>query len=595
MSNRDSVPNRLNTTSGPVALKPRTNSFHTNNNNNPNYPINNNHSSHSHQSPLHLQQQPANSVHSVSQSPRTRLHPRSPLNVNRTQHMQQIPNNYNNNNMMNPNMTMPIINGPPGHPSNYQHQQQQIPSNLSSPRGSINNSHHPQNNQFQPQQLPQNNNQNNRYNTRSQQHHQPPLSMQYSPSPRPRPQPQQNQQPMHQHRAPLVAAPPPFSPILSPSHHHRQNINANNQQNIINIPTNDISSNLPIISPSRSTSIPFPMTTHTQNHQTAKISKSASKTVTKSAPKKKANTKTKTRSKAAPKSNSNSNSKSKPKSKPKSKSKPKTKAKPPKKLSRAQQIEAYTDRVKGYWIGQRIIVETENGTKLKARIKDYYSDTQQVQIWFDNADSTFETRKLENWVFKVPDTMKINEYLNVGKLTRGKYKIIDYIPDGKDYKFKPMKIELLQRVSVLYRDDNEYTAFIDGYDPISRRHHINYGDTSEWCWLHKDRVKPIKYAILKHAEEKRREIALSKKFAIPPPWDPEPYGMDKNWAQWSKRLDSDDVSSESSSDDDDVKRELRPSKPTKRKKAPTAVVAVVTRNNVNNSNSNTNSSKVCDF
>ena len=150
-------------------------------------------------------------------------------------------------------------------------------------------------------------------------------------------------------------------------------------------------------------------------------------------------------------------------------------------------------------------METQNKTKLKARIKDYFSETNQVQIWYDNQDSTFETLKLSDLIgWRVPDALKICEYTKNAKLSRGKYKIIDFIPDGKKYKFKPMDIKLLQRVSVLYRDDNWYTAFIDGYDEISRRHHVNYGDTSEWCWLHQNNVNPLnmRYYLMLNRKEK---------------------------------------------------------------------------------------------
>ena len=124
--------------------------------------------SHPFQQPSHLQQHP-NSAPSVSQSSR------SPT--------KQLANTFNNN-INNPNITMPTIDGPPDNAGKYQHQQQ-IPLNSSLPRGSI-NSHYPQDNQLQPQQIPQNNpnyqNDNHSYNTPSTQHLQAPLSIQFSPS-----------------------------------------------------------------------------------------------------------------------------------------------------------------------------------------------------------------------------------------------------------------------------------------------------------------------------------------------------------------------------------------------------------------------------
>eukprot|EP01083_Nonionella_stella_P174880 607480_1 len=75
-------------------------------------------------------------------------------------------------------------------------------------------------------------------------------------------------------------------------------------------------------------------------------------------------------------------------------------------------------------------------------------------------------------------------------------------------------LDLLQRVSVLYRGKEWYTAFIDGFDPISRRHRINYGETSQWIWTHKKNIKPLPSGvkILKHVESMRSEIKSKKKY-----------------------------------------------------------------------------------
>merc|ERR1712129_387399 len=104
--------------------------------------------------------------------------------------------------------------------------------------------------------------------------------------------------------------------------------------------------------------------------------------------------------------------------------------------------------------------------------------------------------------------------------------------------FIPMDIAMLQRVSVLYRDGDWYTAFVDGFCPQSRRHHVNYGDTSEWRWVVESQVKLIDGQILENIEEKRTEIVKSGKFAVPPPFDPMPYGLDDSFVKQSKAKSS---------------------------------------------------------
>eukprot|EP01083_Nonionella_stella_P283059 963349_1 len=104
-----------------------------------------------------------------------------------------------------------------------------------------------------------------------------------------------------------------------------------------------------------------------------------------------------------------------------------------------------------------------------------------------------------------------------------------------------MNIPLLQRVQVLYRDGKWYTAFIDGYDPVSRRHHINYGDTKEWLWTTKERIKPINIRIMDHVEDIRTEIELNGNYAIPPKWSPEPYDLDESFAVYSEKLNHETI------------------------------------------------------
>ena len=233
------------------------------------------------------------------------------------------------------------------------------------------------------------------------------------------------------------------------------------------------------------------------------------------------------------------------------------------------ELERYRLKVKPWWIGQRIVCETEQRDKLMATIKDYFESSNSVQLWYDNEESTYEKVQLDkllNWT--VANTLLISEYhtLNakVGEIQNDKkkkskklkkkklkskdtkdskeqfedrplYKIIDVIPDKIDW--KPMHFEMLQRVKILYRDGQWYTAFIDGYDPISRRHHVNYGDTAEWLWATKERIKRFKMRIMDHAETLRSRIESRQEFAEPPPWDPEPYGLDERWEEYSRMLE----------------------------------------------------------
>ena len=250
-----------------------------------------------------------------------------------------------------------------------------------------------------------------------------------------------------------------------------------------------------------------------------------------------------------------------------------------------------------------------SGGHANARIMDHFSDSGEVQIWYDNPASDWRNYRWQGFEFSVPDTLKIIDYLKSSTLTSGPYKIIDYIPDGKDDEFEAMKIELLQKVSVLYRDDNFYDGFIDGFDPISRRHHIVYNNgSSQWIWLNEKNVKMIERDLSDKAEEMLKAIKSSQEFATPPPWDPAPYGMDGSWEERSREIEkqleekkkprgtgdnSSSVKENNDDDEEEMKSDAGSSKPTKRKKTTTAVMAVATSDS--DSNSKTNSSKVCDF
>ena len=139
------------------------------------------------------------------------------------------------------------------------------------------------------------------------------------------------------------------------------------------------------------------------------------------------------------------------------------------KSAESGKLKVYKAAVRPWWMGQQLIVETEKGTKINGRIKDYFTETKQVQTWHDNPDSTFENVRssdLSGWT--VFDALKIHDYAKNETLCKGKCKINDFIPDGKENKLMLIDAELFERVSMLHRDDEWYTAFIDGYDEISR-------------------------------------------------------------------------------------------------------------------------------
>eukprot|EP01084_Bolivina_argentea_P024154 45063_1 len=195
----------------------------------------------------------------------------------------------------------------------------------------------------------------------------------------------------------------------------------------------------------------------------------------------------------------------------------------------ASECSAYKACVRPWWIGQYIVVETQSGSQMKGEIKDYCVSTDRVQIWYDNDEMTFEWIELSNLLnWKVSSTRRISSYDTS-------------VPSSVSY--KPLPLDLLQRVSVLYRGKEWYTAFIDGFDPISRRHHINYGDTSQWIWTHKKNIKPLPSGvkILKHVEAMRSEIKSKKKYVLPPPFDPIPYELSPKWTAKSIQMCKDKI------------------------------------------------------
>ena len=91
-------------------------------------------------------------------------------------------------------------------------------------------------------------------------------------------------------------------------------------------------------------------------------------------------------------------------------------------------LEEYKKKVKPSWIGQRILIEMEEGNKMGARIKDYFLESGQSQIWFDsdNKQIDFEMVKLEHLTrWSVPDTYTIGQYPELAKYSCTISKIID--------------------------------------------------------------------------------------------------------------------------------------------------------------------------
>ena len=194
------------------------------------------------------------------------------------------------------------------------------------------------------------------------------------------------------------------------------------------------------------------------------------------------------------------------------------------------ELKHYKDRVQPWWIGQQIVAVTESNEEIIATIRDYDPRTGLVQIWYDNAQSTHNIVRLDSFVWSVPDTLPICHNQQRDCVL---YPTNDFVPSTVDW--QPMQLEHLQKVKVQFRRKNWYTAFVDGYDDISRRHRVNYGDTSEWLWATSSRVQRIDNSVsLSDLAELAREICqLNDSSARPPPWDPEPYGLDHTFAEHS--------------------------------------------------------------
>lgn len=176
--------------------------------------------------------------------------------------------------------------------------------------------------------------------------------------------------------------------------------------------------------------------------------------------------------------------------------------------------------VKPWWIGQTIIIGVDEQSRV-ATIRDYDTDKKLTHIWFkdDNYYKDVDLLTLD-WEICAP--------------------LIDSLPFIPDNDWIPTYWKLKQRVMVRFDGDGQqYAAIIDGYDPISRRHHICYGKTHEWIWATTERVELYRdgkwYNDL--IETERKELKF-RDGPVPPPWDPVPYGLDKMFAVRSREMEN---------------------------------------------------------
>lgn len=161
-----------------------------------------------------------------------------------------------------------------------------------------------------------------------------------------------------------------------------------------------------------------------------------------------------------------------------------------------------------------------------ATIRDYDPKTKLSHIWHETKDHKFEDvdlLHLEDW--DIATTKPLSEQMQ-------------FVPDDE---WIPVNWEMGQRVSVKFDGKFgrglEFTAFIDGFDPQSRRHHINYGDTTEWIWATRDRVAVYDGECEQYVEELRREFKRTQKCRAPPPWNPKLYGLSGSFTARSRELE----------------------------------------------------------
>ena len=206
--------------------------------------------------------------------------------------------------------------------------------------------------------------------------------------------------------------------------------------------------------------------------------------------------------------------------------------------------------IEPWWIGQKLIVQVypkstltkiikiskhchkiKNKSKLTkgqlATIRDYDPKRKLTHIWFETEDNNYEDVNLS----KLEDWDKNTTKLSIIKLPFIPHN--DWIP-----KYWKIKQRVMVKFDGKYGNGQKYAAFIDGYDPISRRHHINYGDTHEWIWANTQRVQSLKATKCDpYIEQKLKDFKINQDEPIPPPWNPIPYGLDEIFEIRSREIE----------------------------------------------------------
>ena len=189
-------------------------------------------------------------------------------------------------------------------------------------------------------------------------------------------------------------------------------------------------------------------------------------------------------------------------------------------------------RVEPWWIGQRLIIQipdhTKNGKEIgrEATIRDYDCNKKLSHIWYETENNHYENiNLLEMTDWNIPNNKPL-------------HKQIEFVPNDEWIPiYYKMKQRVLVRFDGRFGNGSQFAAFVDGYDPISRRHHVNYGDTTEWLWATKERVMVFKKKCDEYIEEKIKKFVRNQDEMIAPPWNPMPYGLTPSFAIKSVQIE----------------------------------------------------------
>eukprot|EP01083_Nonionella_stella_P194019 715909_1 len=165
------------------------------------------------------------------------------------------------------------------------------------------------------------------------------------------------------------------------------------------------------------------------------------------------------------------------------------------------------------WLIGQTIVSNRNET---AVIKDYDCNTKLTQI--------IETLGDQHFVSRICLTNQTE--------WRAKETVFE-LPSSE---FVPPTFKKHQLIHVRYDDGEWYDAVVDGYDPISRRHHVDYGDCSEWIWATKQKIKRI--AATDNAEIKQKINTSTPSIVTSCPFDPVSYGLPEEFTAISQRIEN---------------------------------------------------------